>query len=203
MSVALALLVSGCGGGGDVAQAAPAAATPQAVAAATAQPATAPQTTSAITPAAAPDLGATCGLPNFKAVALELVNQVRASGASCGSKGNFGPAPALAWNAQLVQAATAHSSDMAAQNYFSHTSLDGRNLMDRIDATGYAWSRLGENIAASYKDVATVVDAWVASPGHCANLMNPELKEFGLACVPRTAPGGYANYWTMDLATPR
>jgi uncharacterized protein YkwD len=203
----LALLASGCGGGGEPAQAAPAAAPAVQAAAATSTPATQTAALSApasATPAApAAVVSSTCSLPEFKATALARINALRAAGASCGSQGNFGPAPALAWNNQLVQAADAHSRDMATKNYFSHTSIDGRSLMTRIDATGYAWSRLGENIAASYPSVAAVVDAWVASPGHCANLMNPELKEFGLACVPSTVPGAYTNYWTMDLAAAR
>lgn len=202
----LAFMVTGCGGGSDGAQAAPSAVAAAAAAAPSATPAAPVQPAALSAPASATPAttaGATCSLPEFKATALARVNALRAAGASCGSKGYFGPAPALAWNNQLTQAAEGHSRDMATKNYFSHTSQDGRDLMARIDATGYAWSRLGENIAASYVDVPAVVDAWVASPGHCANLMNPDLKEFGLACVPGTVPGAYTNYWTMDLAAAR
>ena len=64
---------------------------------------------------------------------------------------------------------------MATQNYFSHTSADGRTLADRINATGYAWSALGENIAAGYPSVNAVVDGWMASDGHCSEPDEPGL----------------------------
>jgi len=115
----------------------------------------------------------------------------------------FAPAPALAWNSQLTQAADAHSQDMAAKNYFSHTSADGRTLADRINATGYAWSGIGENIAAGYSTVNIVMDGWMSSDGHCANIMSPNFTAVGLACVPGTTSSTYSTYWTMDLARPR
>ncbi len=92
---------------------------------------------------------------------------------------------------------------MAAKNYFSHTSADGRTMGDRINATGYAWSGLGENIAAGYVGIDSVMNGWVASDGHCANLMNPGFTEVGLACVPGSPTSTYNTYWTMDLGKPR
>ena len=91
---------------------------------------------------------------------------------------------------------------MAANNYFSHTSLDGRTFVDRINATGYAWSTIGENIAAGYPTVNAVIDGWMASDGHCANLMNPAFKDVGVACV-AAASSTYKSYWTMDAGKPR
>jgi uncharacterized protein YkwD len=46
------------------------------------------------------------------------------------------------------------------------------------------------------------MDAWIASPGHCANLMNPAFVEVGVACV-STSGASYPTYWTMNLGTPR
>lgn len=146
------------------------------------------------------DARLTCNLPNFQQEILDRVNQARAAGRSCGAA-YYGPAPALAWNANLFNAASAHSTDMAANNYFSHTSLDGRNAGQRITGAGYAWSAYGENIAAGQTSVQSVVDGWLASPGHCANIMNPRYADIGTACV----AGGtsrYPTYWTMDLARP-
>jgi uncharacterized protein YkwD len=179
---AVAPLVAGCGGGGS-----------------DASPGAAPA------PAPVPATGelSTCGLGDFSTRILQRINQLRASGANCGSSGQFAPAPAVAWNAKLTQAADGHSQDMSAQNYFSHTSLDGRTFDQRIDATGYAWSTAGENIAAGYPSVDAVMDGWTQSPGHCANLMNQNFAEIGVACVPGTSSTTYNNYWTMDLARPR
>ncbi len=180
--VAAVLLVAGCGGGGsDDASGAP--------------PVPAPDPTAGVL--------STCGLSDFSTRLLQRVNQLRASGANCGSSGQFGPAPAVTWNAQLTQAADGHSQDMAARNYFDHTSLDGRTFSQRIDATGYAWSAAGENIAAGYPSVDAVMDGWTQSAGHCANLMSQNFTEIGVACVPGTSATTYNNYWTMDLARPR
>ncbi|MGZ8259752.1 MAG: CAP domain-containing protein [Caldimonas sp.] len=145
----------------------------------------------------------TCNLPNFQASLLARINQVRASGADCGSHGAFGAAPPLAWNDRLAVAADGHSEDMSARNYFSHTSADGRTLAERVNAAGYAWSSLGENIAAGYPTANAVMDGWIASPGHCANLMNTGFAEVGVACVPGAAGDTYSTYWTMDLGRPR
>jgi uncharacterized protein YkwD len=143
----------------------------------------------------------TCGLANFDADALRLINQHRAAGASCGSRGSFAPASALSAQGQLTSAAYGHSRDMADNNYFSHTSLDGRTLGARVSAAGYSWSSVGENIAAGYGSVQTVVDGWMASDGHCANLMNPAFTQYGLACA-RNDASTYGLYWTLNLARP-
>ncbi|HJV62469.1 MAG TPA: CAP domain-containing protein, partial [Albitalea sp.] len=140
---------------------------------------------------------------DFAAGALARVNQWRARGADCGSEGRFGAAPALAWNDLLAQAAAAHSEDMVAHDFFSHTGSNGSTLGQRVDAVGYAWSSVGENIAAGQPSVNEVVDGWIASPGHCANIMNPGFVHMGLACVRGTAADAYPTYWTMDLAAPR
>lgn len=143
----------------------------------------------------------TCSLANFDADALRLINQYRAAGASCGGRGSFAPTTALSAQAQLTSAAHGHSRDMADNNYFSHTSLDGRTPGTRVTATGYAWSSVGENIAAGYGSVQAVVDGWMASDGHCANLMNPAFTQYGLACA-RNDASTYRLYWTLNLARP-
>jgi len=146
---------------------------------------------------------ATCGLANFQADLLQRVNAARAAGANCGSEGSFAATGALQWSDALTTAAAGHSQDMAAQNYFSHTSQDGRTFSARISAAGYRWSRAAENIAAGYPTVQAVMDGWLASPGHCANLMRPYLVHIGVACAPGTATSAYGSYWTMDLGTPQ
>ena len=154
-------------------------------------------------PSATPTTLSTCGLNNFATQLLQRINTLRAAGASCGSSGTFAPTAALSWNTQLTQAADVHSQDMAAANYFSHTGSNGSTFSQRIDATGYSWSTAGENIAAGYSSVDAVMDGWIASPGHCANLMNPNFSEVGVSCVPGTTATTYSSYWTMDLAKPR
>jgi uncharacterized protein YkwD len=190
-AAALLAAVAACGGGGgDASPSAPGSA---------AAPAASMPTGGGTTTTAA----STCNLPDFRTSLLARINQVRAAGANCGSDGVFGAAPPLAWNDLLTSAADGHSKDMAAKNYFSHTSADGRTLGDRVSATGYAWTMLGENIAAGYATTNAVMDGWIASPGHCANLMNASFAEVGVACVPGAAADTYSTYWTMDLGRPR
>ena len=141
-----------------------------------------------------------CNLPNFQQEILDRVNQARAAGRTCGSS-SYGPAPALRWNGVLFNAAGAHSTDMAANNYFSHTSQDGRNAGQRITGAGYAWSAYGENIAAGQTSAQAVVDGWLASPGHCANIMNASYADMATACV-ASSTSTYRTYWTMELARP-
>ncbi|HPG78339.1 MAG TPA: CAP domain-containing protein [Piscinibacter sp.] len=143
-------------------------------------------------------------MPDFVASTLARVNQLRAAGATCGARGSFAPAGPLTWSTQLTQAAAAHSQDMVTNNFFSHTGSSGSTLSTRVNATGYAWSALGENIAAGYGTVNIVMDGWMASDGHCANIMNPNFTQIGMACIVRgSQANAYSNYWTMDLARPR
>ncbi|MCG7870805.1 MAG: CAP domain-containing protein [Candidatus Thiodiazotropha lotti] len=128
---------------------------------------------------------------------LTLVNNARAQTRSCGTE-SYQAAPALAWNCQLENAATAHSKSMADNNYFSHTGQDGSTPGDRITAAGYNWRTYGENIAAGYRDAETVMDGWLTSPGHCANLMNSRFRDIGVGVV--NGNGSYGIYWTQNFA---
>ncbi len=147
---------------------------------------------------------ATCGkdAAKFQSRALQQVNGYRKSGYDCRSEGYFAPTRPLAWNTALQSAASDHSIDMATHNYFSHTGLDGSDPGARITRAGYAWSTWGENIAAGYDTVRAVVDGWMQSDGHCANIMSPQFREMGLACA-QSDTSDYGKYWTLDLATPR
>jgi len=98
---------------------------------------------------------------------LDEINNYRKNGAPC-SSGGLSP---LSWNAQLSIASVNHSIDMAANNYFSHTGLNGSSPWDRIADAGYTGNPLGENIAAG-SSVKTVVNSWINSSGHCSNIMN-------------------------------
>jgi uncharacterized protein YkwD len=196
----LATLLQACGGGGGDDQDSSAQAPAPTASSSSPTPTNPPAALADAAPSpSAPDI--TCGLPNFEADALRIVNAYRAAGASCGARGVFAPALSLTLNTKLTSAAYGHSRDMADNNYFSHDSPDGRGMVDRINAAGYAWSTVGENIAAGYDTVQSAVDGWMSSDGHCANLMNPRFTEFGLACA-RNSASTYRIYWTQDLGRP-
>ncbi|UUZ56329.1 CAP domain-containing protein [Massilia sp. H-1] len=109
----------------------------------------------------------------------------------------------LAWNDTLAAAAHAHSADMAAQRYLNHTGKDGRMVAERAAAAGYQASRIGENIAAGQASADEVVQGWLDSPGHCANLMNEDFSEMGAAYAVNRARAPARIYWTQVLGTPR
>ncbi len=144
---------------------------------------------------------ANCGIPSFSEAALARINEYRAQGAGCGSAGNFAATTPLAWHAQLIAAATRHSTDMAKNNFMSHTGSDGSDGYDRILDAGYVPYYWGENILSGLSTIQATVDWWMSSPGHCANIMKSRFKDVGLACVKSAATN--KMYWTLDLGEHR
>ena len=135
-------------------------------------------------------------------IILDGVNAARAAGRTCGTE-KYPPAPPLRWNSMLGSAALVHSRDMAAQRYFSHTAKDGSLTGARSQRAGYAWQRIGENIAFGQNSPQAVLDTWLNSPGHCANIMNPDFTEMGAGygLTAEQRPG--VVYWTQVLGKPR
>nr|WP_019340223.1 CAP domain-containing protein [Stutzerimonas stutzeri] len=111
---------------------------------------------------------------------LDEINRVRASARQCAGK-PFAAAAALNWNSTLAGLAEAHSRAMANGNFFSHLDRDGRTPGDRAELAGYPGAPVGQNIAAALDRPRRIVEGWLASPGHCANLMNPQFTELGAA----------------------
>jgi uncharacterized protein YkwD len=145
---------------------------------------------------------ADCGLGDSTEVILRRINEIRARGASCGAKGEFAPATALVWNTKLYAAAAGHSTDMAVNNYFAHLSPAGQAVRDRVVELGYAYKLVAENIAAGQPSLDKVLAAWLASEGHCANLMQPAVRDVALACASEQG-ATYPTYWTLNIAGSR
>ena len=132
---------------------------------------------------------------------LTLVNAARAQERKCGRQ-SFAPASALKPSTVLASAAAAHARDMAEHAELTHTGSDGSKPAERITRAGYEWRASGENVAAGQRDADAVVASWLESPGHCANIMEPNFTEMGVAFVqvPGANPG---IYWAQSFATPR
>lgn len=128
---------------------------------------------------------------NFETQVLALINQERTSRGI----------PALTSNTRLRNAALGHSQDMACNDFISHTGSDGSSPGDRITAAGYDFSTWGENIAAGYTTPASVVEAWMDSTGHRANILNPGFTEIGIGYAYNSA-SFYDHYWTTDFGAP-
>lgn len=133
-----------------------------------------------------------------------LINTARSTTQQCGTK-TMPPVQPLAYDANIGQAAQLHAEDMAAKNYFEHVSLDGRSFVDRINATSYDGSPAGENIAMGFQSAADVVNGWLASPGHCTNLMDADFDDVGLGLASVTDPrySTPTTFWVQDFGYAR
>jgi uncharacterized protein YkwD len=132
---------------------------------------------------------------------LVLVNQARTQARVCGSK-RLAAAGMLRLNATLNGTSLAHALDMAQHSYFSHEGRDGSTVADRVTRAGYRWRSIGENIASGASAPEVVVNDWIRSPQHCANLMAPQYTEMGVAyAVNRASEAGI--YWVQLFGAPR
>jgi uncharacterized protein YkwD len=135
------------------------------------------------------------------AATLCLINQQRAAAGL----------PALLDNGLLDTAASGLSLEMVAQNFFDHTSPSGSTMLSRLTAVGYilpntAWS-IGENIAAATGSLATpaaMVTAWMNSPGHRANILDPDFQDTGIGVTdgaPKVVGSGAGGTYTEDFGS--
>ena len=131
---------------------------------------------------------------------LVLTNQARAQPRKCGDR-HFDAAPPLQWDEQLERAATRHARDMARHAYLDHRGRDGSTPAQRVTAAGYRWRSVGENVAAGQPSAEDVVEDWIESPGHCANLMNPVYTELG-ASFAINLDAREAVYWVQAFGRP-
>ena len=113
-----------------------------------------------------------------------LVNDERAA-VGCGG---------LEAQSQLDAAAQGHAEDMASADYFDHTSRDGRSPTDRAREQGYRGG-VGENIAYGYPDAASVMDGWMNSEGHRANILNCDYQYIGIGIADRNG----TLYWVQNF----
>jgi len=143
---------------------------------------------------------------------LKAINKARSEARDChDGLGLVRASQPLSLNDELYASAYEHSNDLAQSNTFSHkgsgTEYDitgynkGRESLfyERIEAHGYTnYKIVGENIAGGQQSIDEVMKAWLNSPKHCANIMNPQYKEVGIAIV--TNPDSeYGIYWTQNF----
>lgn len=101
-------------------------------------------------------------------------------------------APPLCLNAKLNAAAQAHSADQAARRMMTHTGSDGSNPCQRIQRAGYRFGTCGENVAQGNATVYDIMNGWMRSAPHLANMVNRKYRHVGLARV--------GQYWTQAFA---
>ncbi len=125
----------------------------------------------------------------LEAAVFDLVNQERAK-AGCQS---------LTVDTRLTAAAREHSADMAKRDYFDHNTPEGVTVATRVTNAGYKWSSVGENIAKGQKDAASVMQSWMNSPGHRANILNCGYRDIGIGVA---TDSKRTKIWTQDFASP-
>jgi uncharacterized protein YkwD len=141
------------------------------------------------------------------------VNKVRRQGRYCGD--SYYPAVApVKWNNALYRSAYEHSRDMMITGRMQHRGSNrksdwtakvqhlpqGSSFRQRIENNGYTrWRRIAENIESGSATLSQVMAHWLASEGHCKNIMNPDFREFGMAHLQRKG-SRYEHYWTQDFA---
>jgi uncharacterized protein YkwD len=160
--------------------------------------ATQPSPTPTYTPTAAPPEPTPDGCEvtlneEFIQVMLDLINQARMEAG----------VPPLITTPELMQSSQAHSRDMSCRNFFSHNNLEGETPFDRMEAAGYPLYYAAENIYAGqgvYNTPEKAVKAWLNSPGHRVNMLNPEYVHIGLGYA-YTDTSYYGGYFTTDFGS--
>lgn len=117
----------------------------------------------------------------FETEVIRLVNEIRA---------DYGLSP-LTENWELSRVARYKSTDMSTLGYFSHTSPTYGTPFEMIKSFGLSYRTAGENIARGYKSAEAVVNGWMNSSGHRANILNESFKYIGVGYEPS------GNYWTQ------
>ncbi len=138
---------------------------------------------------------------NVAAEVLRLVNAARNQPQHCGRK-LLPAAPPLRLNPVLSDAALAHAQDMLRFNYFDHAGHDGSSPAERVAATGYRYRITGENLASGPETPLEAVRGWMASPGHCQNIMDDRFTELGVAFA-ASRSGAPRILWVQEFAAPR
>jgi uncharacterized protein YkwD len=126
-------------------------------------------------------------LSEMRAAVVCLVNQQRA----------LHGLPGLKASARLNRSAQSWNDWMVGSGQFTH----GNNFAGRISAVGYNWQTAGENIATGFATPRSAVQAWMASPDHCRNILDPNFRDIGTGLSP-AAVGNWATQpstWTNDF----
>ena len=146
---------------------------------------------------------------------LTAINNARSHAQDCGRYGIKSSVDPLTWSDKLYKVAYVHNYDMAYSGVFSHTgsgtefdivamNIDGistSTMTDRIRYYEYRYSTIGENIAAGYSSIESVITGWLNSDGHCDNIMDADFTQVGMALL-YNEHSNYRYYWTQNFGKP-
>ena len=106
-------------------------------------------------------------------------------------------------NALLDAAAQMKAEDMAQKGYYAHVSPDGVTPMFFVDQVGYRYLAIGENLVVQRTDAKQVVDAFMGSPGHRANILRKDFTEIGVGVAKGTYKGKDTTFTVQIFGTPK
>jgi len=109
---------------------------------------------------------------------------------------------ALTTSQLLTDAANKKAQDMASKGYFSHISPDGKTPWYWLDSVGYLYGYAGENLAVNFNDSDEVLNAWMQSPTHRANIVKKEYTQIGIGIAVGQYKGRSATFVVQYFATP-
>ena len=139
---------------------------------------------------------ATAGLEDLARVrrqVLDLVNEER-------KRAGLRP---LRASKTLDASSQRHAEDMLTRAYFAHASPEGTTVRRRVEAAGYAPRAVAENLAAGPTTAAQVVEGWMNSPGHRANILDPDYTELGVGLAIGENRKGHQVLWVQNFGRPR
>ncbi len=102
-------------------------------------------------------------------------------------------------NSRLALAADDRIGDMFAKHYFNHVSPDGLQPWAWVEKRGYNYHEVGENLAVGYPTAEAIVDGWMQSPGHRANILGRAFDEVGVAISTGSPQRGFAGPTVVAL----
>ena len=109
---------------------------------------------------------------------------------------------ALKQSPALSEAARLKAADMVLRGYFSHKDLEGNPPWHWFDKVGYEYKYAGENLALNFSESKEVMQAWLGSPAHRANILNSKYQEIGIGIAEGTYQGQKAIFIVQFFATP-
>ncbi len=104
----------------------------------------------------------------------------------------------LTTNAALSRAAQKKANDMVTQGYFGHISPTGIKYLDFVTNAGYSYRKLGENLAFRYETPRSIINAWLRSEGHRANVLGSGYTDVGVGMAYGTR-NGYSGWYIVEL----
>lgn len=133
---------------------------------------------------------------------LDAINNIRSSDQYCDTNELHNAVNPLVWDDLLTTVAYVHADDMARNNFFAHEGSNNLTVSGRATNAGYQWQAVGENIAAGQLSLEQAMREWLASPGHCRNMMRANFTAMGFTCV-YNPNSEYKYYWVHVFAKPQ